>query len=159
MATVDAFARLMGTKSATNVLVGQDLTGAGTKKSTSLNAGSSGADADHGLNAFFHGFGAVGGKTLRLKAVVTEAFDVLTGMTFALIQGSDDTVTADRVILYTVTHLLAAIDAIGDVVIDIVLPEITDQFVILEVTHTGTNPTVGEVAAHIQLASARGHGI
>lgn len=159
MATQDAFARLMGTKNASNVTIGQDLSGAGAKVSTAMNMGSSGADADHGLTAYNHGTGAISSKQMRLKAIVTEAFDALTNATFVLRQGSDDPLTADLVTLYTVTHVLAAIDAINDVVIDIPLPEITDQFIDIQVTHTGSNPTVGRVAAWIQLSGARGHGL
>ena len=158
MATTDAFTRLMGTKNASNVLIGQDLSGAGTKVSSAINVGSSGADADHGLTAFNHGFGPMGRK-LRLFAKVTEAFDVLTNMTFAFRQGSDDPLTADLVTLATVTLLLADIDAIDDVIFDIELPEISDQFIDIQVTHTGTNPTVGRAMAGITLSQALGHGV
>jgi len=160
MATTDAFARLMGTKSAANVLVGQTMIGAGPHVSTAMNMGSSGADADHGLTPFNHGFGAISSKQLRVKAVVTVAIDNLTSIIFNLRQGSDDPLTADLVTLYsTPPILLADVDAIGDVIMDIPLPEVTDQFLDLQAVITGAAPAAGAVAAFIQLATGKGHGL
>lgn len=156
MATQDAFLRLFGTTSAAGVKTGDDMTST-TITSDVIKCGSSGADADHGLTAWNHGFGSVGGQA-RLVVLVGTVMNPTTSAIFTLTQGSNAAVTADTVVLYTETILVAGLTA-DTVIIDVPLPEITDQYIDFEVVNVGGDPSTGTLSAWIQLGSTRGHGV
>jgi len=156
MATQDAFLRLFGTTSAAGVKTGDAMTST-TMTSDVIKCGSSGADADHGLTAWNHGFGAMGGPA-RLVVLIGTVMNPITSASFTLTQGSDAAVTTDTVVLYTETILTAALTA-DTVIIDVPLPEITDQYIDFEVVNIGGDATTGTLSAWIQLGSTRGHGV
>ena len=90
------------------------------------------------------------GAPVKITGRVTEAFNNLTSLNVAI---QTDTVEnfASPTTLASVDVLLADLDAIGDLLIDMYLPRGAQRYLRLNYTVTGTAPTTGAVDAGVVL--------
>jgi hypothetical protein len=88
------------------------------------------------------------GAPLRIYGRVMEAFNTLTSLTVA-IQTATDAAFTSAVTLSSKSIVLANLDAIGDLVINDVIPQGALRYLRLYYTVVGTDPTTGEITAGI----------
>jgi len=90
------------------------------------------------------------GQPVPFECIVTEAFDNLTTLTVDLEMDDNDAFSSATTVV-TVDVPLASLQVVGhNIFAHLNLPTgITEQFVRLNYTVTGTNPTVGQITAGI----------
>ena len=92
------------------------------------------------------------GEPVKIYGRVTEVFNTLTSLTVA-VQTSLDAAFSSPVVLAQFSRVLADIDAVGDLLIDMAIPVGALDYVRLYYTVVGTDPTTGKITAGIVMDS------
>ena len=90
------------------------------------------------------------GNKIPISILVTEAFDNLTSLEIAIETGATDTLGTA---ILSQTILLADLTVGKSTVFDVLPNELTEQYLGLRYTVTGTAPTVGKVNAGITMGN------